>query len=1109
MFAALAGVSLFAQTVVPSAGVFGATYSEELQGAYDWAYSKGVTTQSPIDNANMYGAITRAEMAKMLSVYAVEVLGYEADTSKACNFTDIDSVKGDLHDYIIKSCQLGLMGQGITAFRPYDTISRAEFGTALSRTLWGNKYEGGTPYYANHLNALKAAGIMNQIANAESTKEIRGYVMLMLQRSEGGDAGVDCDDEMVVLACQLGTDACPAACKDDSKEDNSDEKVKSGSLVVEADAATSRSAIKWAASDLDTLTFKTSEEVEITKVVLERYGYSSPDDIVNVWLENSDGTVVADKKQVNSKDEVNLSIKKDYRKVDGSADWTIVVELAKAASGSTIGFKVKDVTSTAKDVDLGNYKPYTYDIVTYDAVTVSLDDKGANKDYNYEEGESYEVAKLKLKAGSSALEVNGLNLTNLYTGSKKVDLKDFLDKVEVSVNGKDLKGVSYTIDDDELDISFDSYEIEAKGNATFTVIITLKDFDEYGAGVEFVVKQSADVKITEKKTWARVSVLLPHQTIDPTTKNIVEKAIAKWENESKYWSDAHAFNGSKIKFSGKKLWSVDAAQASDDVVVLDWEIEVAEGIDRWEFTINAKYEGLSGADAKDPIEEMTLVIGNDEYTATRTKGTWAKDTAKNYYTWVSTFKFSKVEVEKSGKFQILIDIDDDATQWATITFDPASMNKNSFTGNEVRYTEARSTVYQSEVKGSISFASKVTVQPSKASLTNTLTKRVEFTTNDSSKKTVFDGTYTAKKGTVKLNSALITGECTNTNNINKDVTFYLTIDGDEVATLDPCKWETFSDIEIAANESVKVKVEAEINTESNASSLKYTLELEGDDDNGNSNAWNAKKNLVDIKVVDKGTFSITNGTSKNTVLLKSRWESIAQFTIKPSNNNEWLTLEDLIITWYYFDGTTTGTLTKDNIRLELDGTEYTAEDQPLDGTGIQYYVNEELPTAGWKGEIFLEDEIPGLVFVEIAYANDLPQKKTFTKYFAEALAYITSQQNEDSFTQYFMWIDKYDDAYSVTGVQLFTGYDKSTGKCDTTTELAPLDGLSEVVDDNDDFTINNVKWAQTIRCIKYNVTIPADWTKPEKTIPYEFNNKDYADYFKIDGGSAWRVFSND
>ena len=141
-----------------------------------------------------------------------------------------------------------------------------------------------------------------------------------------------------------------------------------------------------------------------------------------------------------------------------------------------------------------------YDIVTYDAVSVSLDDKGADKDYNYEAGEMYEVAKLKIKAGSSALEVNGLNLTNVFTGSKKVDLKDFLDKVEVSVNGKDLEGVRYTIDDDELDISFDSYEIEAKGNATFTVSISLKDFDEYGAGIEFIVKNSSDVKITEKKT---------------------------------------------------------------------------------------------------------------------------------------------------------------------------------------------------------------------------------------------------------------------------------------------------------------------------------------------------------------------------------------------------------------------------------------------------------------------------------------------------------------------------------------------------------------------------------------------------------------------------------
>ena len=207
LFATLAGVSLFAQTVVPF-GALAATYSQELQDAYDWAYSKGVTTMSSIDNANMYGAITRAEMAKMLSVYATEVLGYAPNEGAACSFTDTASVQGDLATAIVEACQLGLMGQGITEFRPYDTISRAEFGTALSRTLWGSKYEGGTPYYANHLNALKAAGIMNQINNAQSTKEVRGYVMLMLMRSEGDNGSsnaseTDCDDPLVALACEL------------------------------------------------------------------------------------------------------------------------------------------------------------------------------------------------------------------------------------------------------------------------------------------------------------------------------------------------------------------------------------------------------------------------------------------------------------------------------------------------------------------------------------------------------------------------------------------------------------------------------------------------------------------------------------------------------------------------------------------------------------------------------------------------------------------------------------------------------------------------------------------------------------------------------------------
>ena len=358
---------MFAQTVVPSASVFGAGYSQELEDAYNWAYGKSITTMSPIENANMYGAITRAEMAKMLANWAKDK-GETPDTSKACNFSDTASVKGDLATAIVEACQLGLMGQGITSFRPYDTISRAEFGTALSRALWGNKYEGGTPYYTNHLNALKAAGIMTQIANAESTKEVRGYVMLMLMRSEGGSEvsdETDCEDPLVVLACNSDSDACPAACKEESKDE--DEVVKSGDLAVTASAAAGRKVIVPSSiSDLDTLTFKTSEEVELSKVVLERYGYSVGTDVANVWLEDEDGNVISNKASLNTKGQANLTIKKDYRKVDGTYSATIVVETSNtAAAGKTMGFKVVDVNSTAKNVDLGDYSPYTYDTVVY------------------------------------------------------------------------------------------------------------------------------------------------------------------------------------------------------------------------------------------------------------------------------------------------------------------------------------------------------------------------------------------------------------------------------------------------------------------------------------------------------------------------------------------------------------------------------------------------------------------------------------------------------------------------------------------------------------------------------------------------------------------------
>jgi hypothetical protein len=50
------------------------------------------------------------------------------------------------------------MGVGTTLFKPKASVTRAEFGTTLSRALYGDLYNGGTPYYYTaHLAALKNA----------------------------------------------------------------------------------------------------------------------------------------------------------------------------------------------------------------------------------------------------------------------------------------------------------------------------------------------------------------------------------------------------------------------------------------------------------------------------------------------------------------------------------------------------------------------------------------------------------------------------------------------------------------------------------------------------------------------------------------------------------------------------------------------------------------------------------------------------------------------------------------------------------------------------------------------------------------------------------------
>ena len=69
---------------------------------------------------------------------------------------------------------------GIEKFRPFDLVTRAEFGTALSRMLYGLA-DWEWAYYETHLAKLMEEKIIT--VDTPDLQELRWYVMIMLMRS--------------------------------------------------------------------------------------------------------------------------------------------------------------------------------------------------------------------------------------------------------------------------------------------------------------------------------------------------------------------------------------------------------------------------------------------------------------------------------------------------------------------------------------------------------------------------------------------------------------------------------------------------------------------------------------------------------------------------------------------------------------------------------------------------------------------------------------------------------------------------------------------------------------------------------------------------------------
>ncbi len=1009
---------------------FGATYSDELQDAYNYAYAHKITTMNSIENADMYGSLTRVAMAKMIANYATTVLWLEPDTSATCTFTDVTAALDAQYDnWVTKACQLGLMGQNITAFRPNDLVTRAEFGTTLSRALNANSDElasmnAANPYYKEHLNFLNKEGIMKDISNPFMT-EVRGYVMLMMMRSDNTYKPVEGCTAEELLACLTAEDfdACTAKCAKQEDNNTNNEVSKSGTLKVTVSENNGAKAIIGGISDLDTINFNASEAgISVDRIVLERYGYSNASG-VTVWLEDENGTKVTNEKTINSKDEVSLTIKSAYREMDRTDSLTIVTSIASGTEGSTIWFKVTEVSSSAKTLNFANYQPATYEMVIYDGSEAKFGYKGNSVVYNYTANETYDVARLKVTAPNKNISINGFTLENRgdLSLNRYVDSKN----IKVSVDGTNLPATVSINKNDEIEVNLrNAQSIDAKKNTIFVVSLNFDDLDVFGRTVKLEAKE---IRWVEDKTNTRLSF-----TGDTST------------------APTYTFNGGQIKLTSTKLGTIDAAAWATEVVFAEWDIELnGQVINMANFTLTASATWIDSIDM--------LLNGVVIWDAT---AAW------------TDFTFKWVTIDKSGKLRFRVNMDSEATG-NTITMTPASFNKAQFSG--AKYDESNQYVTGNVVIGSISF-STIKVQAAKWALTNNTSKSVEFLTNQTTRQTVFDGEYTAKKWDLYLNEFAIAE--TNALQAWDTATFYLSIDGRDVASIDLYEgntWDsmTFSNVKVKKWDKVSVKLVAEVYA-ANTGNYTYDLTLKGEDMDG-TEAGEATAKTVRMNFVDQGgvTISVANADAANTVVLRDNNIKLAKFTVKPSKT-EWTTLDSFV-----FGLVVPNPL---DVVVKVDGSEIDSDNiTESSNTYTVSWLAETLDNDGVVVEISYRDELPVDSYsLNLTKVNGTNATKTFNKRVADALVTVTKQENLWDTTKFTFGVEKYDDTVNADSLVLSWS--------------ARVRNIGDVAD-GDTFEAENGTTAEFIISIQYD-----DWTTN-----HNIDKTTYKDYFKV-GSEYLKVF---
>jgi len=157
---------------------FGAEFIEALRFSYD----NGLTRFKTIKSFNPYEQLTREQAAKIVGVFASDVMNYEESNSWSCEFRDLEWADKSLTPYIFESCKLWIFRWTSSGdFFPSKGLTKAEAITVIIRMFnqWSLD-ETGDPRYLNYYLEARKLELTKETNIFALERPLTRYEMILL-----------------------------------------------------------------------------------------------------------------------------------------------------------------------------------------------------------------------------------------------------------------------------------------------------------------------------------------------------------------------------------------------------------------------------------------------------------------------------------------------------------------------------------------------------------------------------------------------------------------------------------------------------------------------------------------------------------------------------------------------------------------------------------------------------------------------------------------------------------------------------------------------------------------------------------------------------------------